>query len=302
MKLSFAALAVCLSLVSLPSLVAAEAPPDVDRHWTPVEDAAAESPSVPPREAGPLVVRLELGTTTRAPQRSTLWVVSPLLAARYRLNELWAVGIDWGFVFAVDTPAQGDTQVRAVSGNPLLRGAYTLVDDGTTQLDLWLGVTAPLAWLADGTERGFSRATLAYALSMRGLWDAWLWAPEQIAAAGGGNLVVDASPETRVRVEAAIGTTLPLSDVTQDAADLFVQVASSLELRAGVVWFGLRVQAVMMTSDSDPLQLALAPLVAVDVGVLRLDGRLLINLDEPLGFVGSGMDAWGFLLSAEVSP
>lgn len=284
---------------------------DIDPHWTPpppeveepseaeLEAIAATGAEVP---RGPLALRAEVGITTRADERTNMWVLSPVLSGAYRLNTRWAFGVDWGVAFAIDTPAHGDSEQRVGSGNPLFSAAYLANDSARSRLDLWLGVTAPLAWLAEGVQRGFSRGMYAHALAMRGLWNPWLWAPEQIGAATGALWIVDPSKDFRLRLEGGLGATLPLSDVTQDIADLFLQLAASIELRAGVLSLGTRLQSVLMTADSDPLQLAIAPYLRVNARTWALDARLLINLDEPLGVAGAGLDAWGVLLSLEVTP
>jgi hypothetical protein len=245
---------------------------------------------------------LEFGLTSRSDDRSELWVLSPVASAAYRVHERWALALDWGVAMAIESPAAGNEESRVGSGNPMLSVAHRLSALEHNRFDVWLGATAPLAWLADGTKRGFSRAMYAHALATRGLWNAWLWAPEQTALASGVKWAFKPSRDLRLRAEGALGVTLPLGDVTQDAADLFVQLATAVEGSAGLLAFGLRLQSVLMTADSDPLQLAIVPYVRANFNVWALDLRTVINLDEPLGVFGAGLDAWGLLISLEVTP
>jgi hypothetical protein len=279
---------------------------DVDPHWTPGpwgtdrSDGDVASTRTKPRP-GPLGLRLDLAYTSRADELSTITALSPLLSARYRWHRHWAVGVEWGMAFAYESAGGANSEGEVGTGNPLLSAAHSLLADEQRHLDVWVGATLPLAWLDAGLERGFSRATYAYALAARGLWNPWLWAPESLGAASGGSYVTAVSRELSIVIEGALGVTLPLSDVTQDVADLYVQVASCAELGAGMLRLGLRVQAVAMTSDIDALQTALAPYAYLDVAAWSFGARFLLNVDEPLGFSGAGIDAWGLSLLMEGS-
>lgn len=286
-------LCVCIWVAAC-SIVRAQ---DIDPHWTPRR--AEPVLTVAPVKPNPARVMLgvEFGLATRADARSTLTSLSPVFTLGYRVHSRWAIGVDWGIAIAIDSPIMQDAQQRVGSGNPLLSSVHNLFEHDTQRLDLWVGATVPLAWLADGVERGFSRTNYAYALATRGLWSPWLWAPEQVGVASGGRWRFDVTPEFSVTAEGALGATLALSDVTQDPADLYLQLAPSAELGSDALRVGLRLQAVFMTSDTDALQTALAPYLRFDVGEWSFDARVLINLDEPLGFVGAGLDAWGILLA-----
>lgn len=280
---------------------------DVDPHWTPgawhsdAPDAADVVQTRPQQTPGPVGLRLDLTYTSRSDDLTTLAVLSPMFSVSYRFRTHWAIGLDWGVAYAREAFDSNLTQHRFGSSNPLLSVARSLFDDERHRLDTWAGVTLPLAWLADGVERGFSRAMYAYALASRGLWNPWLWAPESLGVASGGTYVADLSRDAAIIVEGALGVTAPLTDVSQDTADLYVQVASAGELGAGVARLGVRVQGVFMTSDIDALQTALVPYMRFDFGRWSFGGRFLLNLDEPLGFMGAGIDAWGLTLHAEGS-
>lgn len=276
---------------------------DVDPHWTPDtwQSDAAATLAQEKRTPGAVGLRLDLTYTSHADERSVRDVLSSLFAATYRFHRHWAIGLDWPVAYAHEAADSNHTQDRVGSGNPLLSAAHNVFDDERRRLDVWAGATLPLAWLPDDVARGFGRAMYAYALASRGLWNAWLWAPESLGVASGGSYVTNVSPDVAIIVEGAAGATAPLSDVTQDAADLYAQVASAGELGAGAVWIGLRVQGVFMTSDIDALQTALSPYARVEVGAWSFGGRVLFNLDEPLGFMGAGIDAWSLTLHAEGS-
>jgi len=299
MKLAYAFL--CLSVVVLlPARLVAQSS---DEYWMPgsVVSDEARTPEAE-RPHTPLSAALEFGLTSRSDDRSELWVLSPVASVAYRLHERWALSLDWGFAIAIEAPVAGDNESRVGSGNPMLSAVHRLSALERNRFDVWLGATAPLAWLADGTKRGFSRAMYAHALATRGLWNAWLWAPEQIALASGVTWAFRPPGDVRLRAEGALGVTLPLDDVTQDTADLFVQLAFAAELSGGPLAFGLRLQSVLMTADSDPLQLAIVPYARANFDAWAVGLRWVINLDEPLGFVGAGLDAWGLLFSLEVTP
>jgi hypothetical protein len=245
----------------------------------------------------------ELTLSQRADINETLWVTSPRLTLDYAFHRELGVGVDWGFVLVNESPRHGRALWLLGSGDPLFRLWHT----GTSRdgLDVWvlsLGVSAPLAWLSyDIEKRGLMRSAYAHAAGARGLWDVWLWGPEQAALVGSASWARTLSPALRVQLEGSLAGSLSLSQVTRDGADAYAQVAASLEGREGIVSAGLRLQQVLFTSSSDASQLSVVPYLVVGLGELRLALRAVINVDPPLGFFGGGGKQWGLLLSAQVS-
>jgi hypothetical protein len=245
----------------------------------------------------------ELGLTTRSDEASALVVLSPLIGASYRLGASIRFGLEWGLVFATETPRQGVPERTVAVGNPLLALLYRWLDTDTDRLELRAALVPPLAWLPSGVvERGLVRASYAYAAASRGLWNAWLWGAEQVAVVAGASWVRELIPLLRLRLEADVAMSLPLTEITQDLADAYLQLAPSLELHSEPVSLGLRIQAVFMTSSSATRQLSVSPYARVDVNAWSFEARPVINIDGPLGTGGAGLGAWGVLVSVRRNP
>lgn len=266
------------------------------------QDAAVLADAEPgPRDAAAerFTGKAALGFTRTSGQRDALWVFSPEVSADYRWAPEWSAGLDWGFALARHTPETGDSDTRAISGNPLLRVAHQLSYSDHRRLTVWLGSTLPLARLPEGAERSLGRAALAYAVATRGLWNAWQWAPERLGMAGGLCFHLTLTGRLRLRTETAVGSTFGLGE-ERGINDLFLQVAPAMEVDSGIAQLGLRAQGVLMTA-SDPSQISIVPYLRGTIGRWTLDGRVLINVDEPLGFSGAGLGIWGVLLGVEGS-
>ena len=242
----------------------------------------------------------EVGLTVGQSPRSELVLVSPLLKARYRWSKRLAFGVAWGWLIADETAQSTESQSAFAPGNPQLLGELTLIETPRDQLLVRAGATVPAAWLPSTVvRRGFIRGAYGYASATRGLWNAWLWGPEQLALSVGADWNRRLSPTVRGGAEADAAYSIPLVPRFRQLADLFLQLAPWAEVYGPHFAFGVRAQAVIMVAAGDHLQLSAAPYVRAELGALSLQAQVLLNLDAPLGYMDGGLGIWGLLVSMQ---
>jgi len=273
----------------------------------PVRADAGASTEAPSQSAPIWLEKLqahaELGLSGRADAKSRLWVLSPLIGLDYPFSHGFGIGFDWAFALAAEVPAHQNVQAWAAPGGPLLKVTYDSPDNLQHQLKLYAGLSVPAAWLPrDTVRRALARTGYAMAAGSRGLWNAWLWVPEQMALALGAAWQSRLNEHVTLRCDAAAAGSVSLSWLTSDAGALYAQLAPALELHAAGLHVGLRPQAVLVAPQRDPLQISLGAYLGVAFEHWSIDANALCNLDEPLGWTGSGLGVCGTWLSAEVSP
>lgn len=242
----------------------------------------------------------DLGFIQHSETRSSLSVTSAQLRVSFGIAQSIGVGLDWGFLLVNQMPGIGDSLWLAGSGDPLLKLWYARVNTaGTDALYLSAGVAAPLAFLSyDIVRRALMRSAYAHAAATRGLWNVWLWGPEQISLAINAEWLHSFDEVFRLRLEAGAALSHSISQVTLAQADAFGQLAAAIEARQGPAGFGLRVQSVLMTSSNDAMQLSLSPHLLVFLSpALTLVASAVLNLDPPLGVFSTGLGMWGGLVT-----
>jgi hypothetical protein len=248
--------------------------------------------------------RLELGLSGRSDLGSSLWVTSGVFSVDHAFSHGYGIGFDWGFFLAHEAPASDAAGRWAVGpGNPWLKLWHEAAIGPHTWLSLAAGATVPAAWLPrDATRRGILRDGYAFGAATRGLWNAWLWAPQQIAFAIAAKLLHEPAAAWRVGVEAALAGSLSMGQFTRDAGAAYLQLAPLLELRGQLLTAGVRMQAVLSDARPDPLQLSAQAYVRFEQAHWQLQAAGLCNLDPPLGVLGSGLSICGVLLALGVQP
>jgi hypothetical protein len=252
------------------------------------------------REAPPRWnVAAELGWIQHDDDHSTLSVGSALLRAHYRLSRTIGLGVDWGLVLVNQAPSFGSSLWLMGSSDPFFKVWYARTNDaGTDRVSLAAGFTAPMAWLSyDIVKRGLMRSAYAHAAATRGLWNAWLWAPEQVALVVAAEWAHVFNQQARVLLEGGAAVTQSISQVTRAPADAILQLAAAIEARPAAIAFGLRFQGVLMTAG-DATQFSAVPYLSAPLGSqLTLVASVAVNLDPPLGLFGAGLGMWGALLA-----
>lgn len=250
--------------------------------------------------------RAELGVSGRSDPHSQLTVLTPVVGLDYRFSHGFGAGFDWAFVIAQEAPTAPRRESAlwfAGPGGPMFKVWYETASDAGERWQLYAGLNVPAAWLPRDVERrSVARSSYALAAATRGLWDAWLWVPEQMALAVGGGYRRPLAPQLRLRVDGAIAGSVSLSWLTPDVGALYGQLAPALELFAGELYLGVRVQGVVLAPQSDPLQWSASVYLGITREHWSLEARGLCNLDEPLGFAGAGLSVCGAWLQGTVTP
>ena len=177
-------------------------------------DLAGETQRHDGAPATPLRVSGELAVTKRPALRDDVWMWSPVLAGRYRMYPRIDVEATWGGVAFVDRGRDGTSASTFGSSNLIGGARYWLEDESEQSISLSADLVAPLAWLGRDALAGQRRAGFALAAATRGLWNPWLWAPEQTGGAIGAVYARRFSPALRTLVEAGLGTTFSLGVAT----------------------------------------------------------------------------------------
>ncbi|MET0386981.1 MAG: hypothetical protein ABW321_13530 [Polyangiales bacterium] len=269
-------------------------------------DASAPSVAEPAAQSGffdRLQLRAELGLSGRSDPASRVWVLSPVLGFDYRFSHGFGVGLDWAFAIANEAPARADAQWAAASGPPMTKVRYHARLSARDTLQLYIGLNVPSAWLPrDAVSRSLARTSYALAAAARGLWNAWLWAPEQLVLALGAAWQHELTPYAVLRLDGAAAGALSLSRLLRETGLVHAQLAPAIELHQGPLYLGVRGQAVLTVPQSDPLQLSASAYAGVRATHWSLEASGLCNLDEPLGFTGAGLGVCGGWLTAGVAP
>jgi hypothetical protein len=247
---------------------------------------------------------LQLGLSGRADVASAVTVLSGVLSIDHAFSHGFGIGFDWGFFLANEAAMTADKERWATGpGNPWLKLWYEGELSPDTHWSVAAGATVPAAWLPrDTTRRAMLRDGYAFGAATRGLWNAWLWAPQQIAFAVAGRISHQLSARFRTGVEAGLAGSLSMGNVTRDAGALYAQLAPLIEARAALLTFGARLQAVLSDASPDPLQLSAQAYVRIERAHWQLEAAGLCNLDEPLGVLGSGLSVCAALLALGVQP
>ena len=247
--------------------------------------------------------KIDLGQSARSDLTSSLWVTSGVLSVDHAFSHGFGIGFDWGFFLARETPA-GEASGRwgVGPGDPWLRVWHEGALGPQTRLRVAAGATIPAAWLPrDATRRGILRDGYAFGAATRGLWNAWLWAPQQISFAAAAELSHTPTARWRIGAEAALAGSLSMGQFTRDLGAAYAQLAPLVELRGQLLAAGVRVQAVLTDARPDPLQLSAVGYVRFARERWELEAAGLCNLDRPLGVIG-GLSVCAALLALGVHP
>lgn len=251
-------------------------------------------------ELGLSCVSVELAVTESSLARDNIGVTSLSVLGGLRIDRRWELWLRAGGVLLLNEGAGGDWTPVAASANPWVGASYRLSSTPQRTVRVHAGATAPLAYPGSDAQAGLRRAALAWAAGMHGLWDAWLWAPEQMGASAGAVVELRPAAKLAFRLRADVAGTFSIGTATSDSGDLYGQWAAEWELALGLARIGAGLQAVFVTSDSDMSQWAVTPQLALAWPEVLLRVRWLVNLDEPLGYQGAGMDVWALRFGAEV--
>lgn len=267
--------------------------------------AAQRRVEVAPDRLAPLTSEgsVELGFFTGAIEPVRVDAVSGLLRARLVFEQTIELGLvaGWGWAELDGTPfglLDGDA---ASAANPLLYGGLVLHDDHTWRVRLNGGLALPAA-PDDGAAASAAGANAA----TRGLSELWLWAPSRLSIVPGAQ--IEAVPVEFLYLEGTLrtGFLFPLADRATVAFDTPGEVDVSIESQFTAAFHhpnvlgGGRLRAVFIPTldeDRDRAQLSMDLFVRgigrVNDAELFAEWRLLMNLDDDLGFAFDQGKVWG---------
>ena len=194
-------------------------------------------------------------------------------------------------------PAGSDPLVTARLGNALAAGTYRIPFGRGLSGELGLGLVVGLTALDPEPKRRLVRLALGHGIAMQGVCDAWLWAP------GRGGFLMPARLNSlhplgrwagSAGLEAVFLATMPKSDEGESSLGQVLQLGGEYAVlprrwlaagtRAHFVWMP---RAVLWKG-----QWSVSPFLAVVLGRWRVAGDLLVNIDEPYGFLARGQRIW----------
>jgi len=248
--------------------------------------------------AGAIDFELGLSSPADGIEGVSAWYVSPRLSARYAILDALELGLDWG-VAVVSVSAGGESESKGRVGNPALSASYRL-DLGSARLFVGGGVALPVAQLSD--EDGlFDALALISAAAIDGNRDFWRWLPETFSLYAPARYEVMLGDAVRVTADGAFAVYIPTSEGGE--ARLGIQLGGALAYVHDRSWVGVRLQLTSVQvnlDDVDLTQLSLVPEGRLDLGGGYLNGRLVVNLDQPYGFAFDTGRIWGVFVGGGV--
>lgn len=246
---------------------------------------------------------LDVAAYYGGPEGTDAWSISPLIGARFRLSDHFAIDAQWGMAHASikqENSNEQDNQFRL--GNPYV-GFHYIQTQGEFEYRLGAGAAAPLATLPDDlNERVTAQAAYTFAAGMRGNWDFWLWDPHAISGVLTGRLERQRSNGFYWGAESAVAVMVPISD-KNEKIDPVVQVGGDMGYRI-LPWLrsGARTHLVVIPLlDGQKTQLAVEPYVRMGSDFAFFVVRLMINIDNPNGFSFDKNEVWGLRLGGGVA-
>jgi hypothetical protein len=237
-------------------------------------------------------------------------VIAPVLQADLKLLGLLRIGLD--LPFAAGFVSGGATNLFNVDGSQFNLGAPTLhgqveIESGPLLARAGLGIAVSVRGNDIGNADDFAGTVgLQLAAATRGMWNAWwfldrhtIYAPGEVSYRG---------QNTAFGVEGALIAFIPRSDAPSG-----VDTATALQIGAYIAgvtgkttMFGLRFRNLIAFSNDvfgrDKVQSSLEVFAEAHVmKILLLGGGFLVNLDEPFGVFGDGLDIWSLRVKAGIA-
>ena len=192
----------------------------------------------------------------------------------------------------------GDTEARARVGNPLLALYYHLGGE-TLTLRVGGGLALPVANIPDDDDGLVALVVYGVGLAMNGFQDPWFWLPETMPillpslriSADIGLVTLDARGDVVIAV--------PITETDQRDTEVILPASIGALVHVYMIGIGVRFGATAIATgddEQDKGQLSLAPVVTADFDPVQLEARLVMNLDDPLGFAFDDEGFFGFFL------
>jgi hypothetical protein len=239
----------------------------------------------------------EFGLYHNSAGSSGVTVLTEVIDADISL-ESFAVVAQLPFTQLIGTsPADDQTLFRI--GNPSVLLYYQIQGDVLTAR-IGAGFGLPAAQLPNNGGDLFTVfGVYAAAWGMNGLLQPWLWVPEHIPLMVPSlRLSADISLVS-IEVGSDVTVLIPIDDNFDDGVDVIIPSYAGALIDLGFIGFGLRLGGVLTPTaneGADKFQLSLAPRILATLGPVELEARLVMNLDEPLGFAFDDSGVFGFFL------
>jgi hypothetical protein len=215
-----------------------------------------------------------------------------------------------GWVTLFEAGGGGGSHRITRRGNLTFGGRYHF--DGRLfgfRADFGVAAVLGLSSVSPSAERRVARAAYLHAIAMDGGWDAWAWAPAAVGLALPLRMArLHQLGRWRARLD--LDATLAATRQRQEGVLEYPERDPGWLAQAGVGYFvsprpwlsaGTRLQLVWMpTAPVFHTQTAVRPSVVLGRGPWRLATELLVNIDEPYGFLGMGQRVWALHLGLGV--
>ncbi|MBN1654669.1 MAG: hypothetical protein JXA30_12935 [Deltaproteobacteria bacterium] len=261
----------------------------------------------------PIRLRGDLGFGASSRSGDTSVWLSPLLGGWFRVMDMVAISVDWGFAYLNRSASENSAKTAFRMGNPFL-AVHSVRQHGCTELRVGIGATIPLAYLPDPDylpgavegERNLVVETYQGAMAMRGMWNWWLWVPDSMSVALPVSWESAANTDWIFGGEVALASTVflegryayfvPVANPLQ--ALLVIPMAGKIGYRISPFILSIRLQAIWVVNDG-AVQLAAIPAANWKFGIGFLDISFNLNLDKPYGF-GAENDRQGKLWGVQL--
>ncbi|WP_338266990.1 hypothetical protein [Corallococcus caeni] len=222
-------------------------------------------------------------------------VFAPALSGSMALSERLSLNAAWLFAYA-PSRAGGPTAFQA--GNPSVGLGGVLYDDGALKVRTGGNLVLPFTLITDPDD--FGTALLRRAATLRGNSGFSLVAPGLLGLTPWADVTLRQG-RWRFALDGRVPMSAQLSEKRGQRVDAVFQGSgtASVDLTSHVL-LGSTFQAIYVSTaaeGADPTFLALIPHVRVYGSAGFVEGRLVMNLDAPLGFAFSDNGLWAAALA-----
>lgn len=224
-------------------------------------------------------------------ERGSVFSFVPTIEGRFKLGEQFGLQVVLPLAMVDISIDDGDSEMRFDEtrfdlGNPSVAFEAVLAESGLSATIVRGGLTLPLLNAPDSVLDALVMGINArMALGIHGLFNSWRYLPETMSAFGEIVSTVD-SGGLFMEFTGGLGILIP----TSDNRDVEVVLQGSAKIGGGgkVIGFGglgvVLIASSLGEEGADAAQLSLQGGIIAQLGRVRLDAAVHLNLDKPDGF------------------